>query len=101
MAYKQSPGRSPFQKTGRGIPLNFLSPLHNHEKGHEEATKLKNVTIKATDPVNDGRNQALAIGKEAKRAYDKGDMNTANKLKDQQQAIVRDVQEMEFQRKRK
>jgi|10_taG_2_1085330.scaffolds.fasta_scaffold27986_5 hypothetical protein len=31
MAYKQNPGRSPFLKTGRGIPLNFLqnSPLHD------------------------------------------------------------------------
>ena len=25
MAYKQTPGRSPFPKTGRDIPLNFLS----------------------------------------------------------------------------
>tara|TARA_R100001244_G_scaffold127523_1_gene98102 strand:+ start:48 stop:617 length:570 start_codon:yes stop_codon:yes gene_type:complete len=32
MAYKQSPGRSPFLKTGRDIPLNFLSPLHKEEK---------------------------------------------------------------------
>ena len=95
MAYKQSPGRSPFQKTGRGIPLNLLSPLHKNE----EATKLKNVTITATDPVNDGRKKALAIGEEAKRAYDKGDMDTANQLKDQQQAIVRDVESMENKRK--
>ena len=33
MAYKQTPGRSPFPKTGRDIPLNFLSPLHTNEKG--------------------------------------------------------------------
>ena len=38
MAYKQTPGRSPFPKTGRDIPLNFLSPLHNHEKGHPDDT---------------------------------------------------------------
>lgn len=37
MAYKQSPGRSPFQKTGRGIPLNFLSPLHKEKKEISEA----------------------------------------------------------------
>ena len=38
MAYKQTPGRSPFKKTGRDIPLNFLSPLHNegeHKHPHE------------------------------------------------------------------
>ena len=28
MAYKQTPGRSPFLKTGREIPLNMTSPLH-------------------------------------------------------------------------
>ena len=28
MAYKQTPGRSPFLKTGRDIPLNMTSPLH-------------------------------------------------------------------------
>ena len=37
MAYKQSPGRSPFAKTGRGIPLNFLSPLHKEKKEISEA----------------------------------------------------------------
>lgn len=38
MAYKQSPGRSPFLKTGRDIPLNMISPLHNegdHKHPHE------------------------------------------------------------------
>ena len=34
MAYKQTPGRSPFLKTGRGIPLNMISPLHDHKPGH-------------------------------------------------------------------
>ena len=43
MAYKQTPGRSPFLKTGRDIPLNMISPLYNegdhkhpHENGEED-----------------------------------------------------------------
>ena len=41
MAYKQNPGRSPFLKTGRGIPLNFLqnSPLNVTATGAKEAPK--------------------------------------------------------------
>ena len=31
MAYKQTPGRSPFLKTGRDIPLNMTSPLHQQK----------------------------------------------------------------------
>jgi len=44
MAYKQTPGRSPFQKTGRDIPLNFLSPLHKEKK----AIVLDEVGVSAT-----------------------------------------------------
>ena len=35
MAYKQTPGRSPFLKTGRDIPLNMISPLHDHKPDHK------------------------------------------------------------------
>ena len=35
MAYKQTPGRSPFLKTGRDIPLNMISPLHKEKKTPE------------------------------------------------------------------
>jgi hypothetical protein len=43
MAYKQNPGRSPFLKTGRNIPLNFLqnSPLHDEGKHeHPHTTEI-------------------------------------------------------------
>ena len=42
MAYKQTPGRSPFLKTGRDIPLNMISPLHKEKKEISEAD-IKNM----------------------------------------------------------
>ena len=63
MAYKQSPGRSPFPKTGRDIPLNFLSPLHNREKGHKGDTgkNALGANISEADIMNSD------LGKESSR----------------------------------
>ena len=66
-----------------------------------DANVLKNVTITATDPVTEGRNLAGTIGKEALAAYKAGDTGKAQDLKDQQQDIRRDVEDMEFARKKK
>jgi len=70
MAYKQSPGRSPFQKTGRGIPLNFLSPLHNHEKGHKEADPFANETKGEMTAIRRSNPEALKNYQDQKRNAD-------------------------------
>ena len=52
MAYKQTPGRSPFPKTGRGIPLNFLSPLHNegeHKHPHDTGANAVGAELSEAD----------------------------------------------------
>ncbi len=36
MAYKQNHGRGQMIKTGRGIPLNMISPLHSEGHGAPE-----------------------------------------------------------------
>jgi hypothetical protein len=56
MAYTQSPGRSPFKKTGRDIPLNFLSPLHSegdHKHPHDTIKPPSGANISEADIMND------------------------------------------------
>jgi len=78
MAYKQNPGRSPFLKTGRGIPLNFLqnSPLKETEA---EKAAREQALIDASDKafaeydaantdntkVDDSETEVMPIDKDA------------------------------------
>ncbi len=39
MAYKQSPGRSPLPKTGRGIPVNMVNPIMKKETKEEVSVR--------------------------------------------------------------
>lgn len=39
MAYKQSPGRSPLPKTGRGIPVNMVNPIMQKETKEEVSVR--------------------------------------------------------------
>ena len=76
MAYKQSPGRSPFAKTGRDIPLNMTSPLHQKnwfQRLGAEVTKQGGVggggvaSVAKTTAKNIG-NFALSLGRQANLA---------------------------------
>jgi hypothetical protein len=73
MAYKQTPGRSPLLKTGRGIPLNFLSPLHKEKKEISEADIMNDPAFIKPGGDNIGVNSAgIKLSKK--------DINTANQL---------------------
>ena len=52
MAYKQQPGRSPFLKTGRDIPLNMTSPLHQ-----------QNILSKVGSGAQHGWNEFKSLGR--------------------------------------
>ena len=70
MAYKQSPGRSPFLKTGRDIPLNMTSPLHqeNWFKRLGTAVKERGVGDVAKTTAKNLGNYALSLGRRANLA---------------------------------
>ena len=96
MAYKTKPGSR--ERHSDDIFRDDSSPK---KFAANDANVLKNVTITATDPVTEGRNLAGSIGKDALAAYKAGDIDRANALKDQQQEIRRDVENMEFHRSKK
>ena len=71
MAYKQSPGRSPFLKTGRDIPLNMTSPLHQKKwwGGRlADAVKERGVGDVAKTTAKNIGNFALSLGRQANLA---------------------------------
>ena len=101
MAYKQTPGRSPFLKTGRGIPLNMTSPLHKEEKKVKtkaEPTTLKNVNITASDPLKDLNTQSFNYGKSAYKAHKSGNEKEAKHLKQLNISTRRDANALAFER---
>ena len=96
MAYKQTPGRSPFLKTGRDIPLNMISPLQDHEAGHPAT--LKNVNITASDPLKDLNTQSFNYGKSAYKAHKSGNEKEAKHLKQLNISTRRDANALAFER---
>tara|TARA_R100000656_G_scaffold54092_1_gene42694 strand:- start:126 stop:668 length:543 start_codon:yes stop_codon:yes gene_type:complete len=81
--------------------LNYGSPLHKEEKKVKttaEPTTLKNVTITASDPIDDGTKLMKNLGIQARKSLKAGDIDTAQSLKDQQMEIRRDVVSMQLKR---